>query len=69
MTHRYTAASDGWLAFITPARQLFVGGAPDAATIERLWARIREEQGPAGVLETLAEGARLASQQLWSRAA
>lgn len=56
MTHRYTAASDGWLAFITPARQLFVGGAPDAATIERLWARIREEQGPAGVLETLAEG-------------
>lgn len=56
MTHRYTAAPDGWFAFITPARQLFVGGAPDATTIERLWGRIRDEEGPAGVLETLAEG-------------
>ena len=37
MTHRYTAASDGWLAFITPARLLFVAGSPDAATIDRLW--------------------------------
>lgn len=54
MTHRYTAASDGWLAFITPARQLFVAGTPDAATIDRLWTRIRDERGPAGVLETLA---------------
>lgn len=53
MTHRYTAASDGWLAFITPARQLFVGGNPDAAVIDRLWTRIRDERGPAGVLETL----------------
>ncbi|HLU64439.1 MAG TPA: FHA domain-containing protein, partial [Protaetiibacter sp.] len=54
MTHRYTAASDGWLAFITPARQLFVAGNPDAAIIDRLWTRIRDERGPAGVLETLA---------------
>ncbi|GMA91717.1 FHA domain-containing protein [Homoserinibacter gongjuensis] len=54
MTHRYTAASDGWLAFITPARQLFVAGDPDAAIIDRLWTRIRDERGPAGVLETLA---------------
>ena len=53
MTHRYTAASDGWLAFITPARLLFVAGSPDAATIDRLWTRIRDERGPAGVLETL----------------
>lgn len=56
MTHRYTAARDGWLAFIAPTRQLFVAGSPDAATIERLWERIRDEAGPAGVLETLAEG-------------
>lgn len=56
MTHRYTAAHDGWFAFITPARQLFVGGDLEAATIERLWGRVRGEQGPAGVLETLAEG-------------
>lgn len=57
MTHRYTAASDGWLAFITPARQLFVGGNPDAVTVDRLWTRIRDERGPAGVLEALtAEG-------------
>jgi hypothetical protein len=54
VTHRYTAASDGWLAFITPARQLFVAGDPDAAIIDRLWTRIRDERGPAGVLETLA---------------
>jgi hypothetical protein len=54
VTHRYTAASDGWLAFITPARQLFVAGNPDAAIIDRLWTRIRDERGPAGVLETLA---------------
>lgn len=53
MTHRYTAASDGWLAFITPARQLFVAGTPDAASIDRLWTRIRDERGPAGVLEAL----------------
>lgn len=53
MTHRYTAASDGWLAFITPARQLFVGGTPDAALVDRLWTRVRDERGPAGVLETL----------------
>lgn len=56
MTHRYTAATDGWLAFITPARQLFVGGALDAATIDRLWTRIRDERGPAGVLEALTAG-------------
>jgi hypothetical protein len=57
VTHRYTAASDGWLAFITPARQLFVGGNPDAVTVDRLWTRIRDERGPAGVLEALtAEG-------------
>ncbi|MGN6274030.1 MAG: FHA domain-containing protein [Protaetiibacter sp.] len=53
MTHRYTAASDGWLAFITPARQLFVAGSQDAASIDRLWTRIRDERGPAGVLEAL----------------
>jgi len=53
MTHRYTAAGDGWLAFITPARQLFVGAALDAAVIDRLWARMRDERGPAGILEAL----------------
>jgi len=53
VTHRYTAAGDGWLSFITPARQLFVGGELDAATIDKLWSRLREEQGAAGVLETL----------------
>ena len=56
MTHHYTAASDGWLAFITPARQLFVGGALDPALVDRLWTRIRDERGPAGVLETLTAG-------------
>jgi hypothetical protein len=56
VTHRYTAASDGWLAFITPARQLFVGGDLDAAAVDRLWTRIRDERGPAGVLETLTAG-------------
>lgn len=53
MTHRYTAAADGWLAFITPARQLFVGTDLDAAGAERLWVRLRDERGPAGILETL----------------
>jgi hypothetical protein len=53
MTHRYTAAGDGWLAFITPARQLFVGTALDAAVVDRLWARMRDERGPAGILEAL----------------
>ena len=53
MTHRYTAAADGWLAFITPARQLFVGTALDAAVIDKLWARMRDERGPAGILEAL----------------
>lgn len=53
MTHRYTAAGDGWLAFITPARQLFVGSALDAAVVDRLWARMRDERGPAGILEAL----------------
>lgn len=53
MTHRYTAAGDGWLAFITPARQLFVGTALDAAIVDRLWARMRDERGPAGILEAL----------------
>ncbi len=53
MTHRYTAASDGWLAFITPSRQLFVGAAVDAGLVDRLWTRIRDERGPAGVLEAL----------------
>ncbi len=53
MTHRYTAAGDGWLAFITPARQLFVGAEIEAAVVDRLWSRIRDERGPAGLLETL----------------
>lgn len=53
MTHRYTAAGDGWLAFITPARQLFVGAPLETAAVDRLWIRIRDERGPAGVLEAL----------------
>lgn len=53
MTHRYTAAADGWLAFITPARQLFVGAELDTAVVDRLWSRVRDERGPAGLLETL----------------
>lgn len=53
MTHRYTAAGDGWLAFITPARLLFVDASLDAAVIDKLWARMRDERGPAGILETL----------------
>ena len=53
MTHRYTAASDGWLAFITPARQLFVGASLDSAVVDNLWARMRDERGPAGILEAL----------------
>ncbi|MFT4029171.1 MAG: FHA domain-containing protein [Protaetiibacter sp.] len=56
VTHRYTAASDGWLAFITPARQLFVGAPLDAGAVDRLWTRIRDERGPAGVLEALTAG-------------
>jgi hypothetical protein len=56
VTHRYTPASDGWLAFITPARQLFVGAPLDAAAVDRLWTRIRDERGPAGVLEALTAG-------------
>ncbi|AYF98510.1 FHA domain-containing protein [Protaetiibacter intestinalis] len=53
MTHRYTAAGDGWLAFVTPGRQLFVGAELDPAVIDRLWARMRDERGPAGILEAL----------------
>ncbi|MBN9141215.1 MAG: FHA domain-containing protein [Micrococcales bacterium] len=53
MTHRYTAAGDGWLAFITPARQLFVGAELESAVVDRLWSRLRDERGPAGLLETL----------------
>lgn len=53
MTHRYTAAGDGWLAFITPARQLFVGAPLEAGVIDKLWARMRDERGPAGILEAL----------------
>ncbi|MFT4284089.1 MAG: FHA domain-containing protein [Protaetiibacter sp.] len=53
MTHRYTAAGDGWLAFITPARQLFVGAELEPAVVDRLWSRLRDERGPAGLLETL----------------
>lgn len=56
MTHRYTAAGDGWLAFITPARQLFVGATLDPADVDRLWARMRDERGPAGILEALTAG-------------
>jgi hypothetical protein len=53
MTHRYTAAGDGWLAFITPARQLFVGAELEPAVVDRLWSRLRDERGPAGLLEAL----------------
>lgn len=56
MTHRYTAAGDGWLAFITPARQLFVGADLEPAVVDRLWSRLRDERGPAGLLETLTAG-------------
>src|SRR5690606_9376411 len=54
VTHRYAAASDGWISFITPARQLFVGAELDDATVERLWALVTDATGAAGVLEVLA---------------
>lgn len=54
MTHRYTAAADGWISFIAPSRQLFVGADLDDSQIDRLWTLVDTETGPAAVLEVLA---------------
>ena len=47
MTHLYTSAADGWISFVTPSRQLFVG--------EELVARLVQDTGENGTRELLAE--------------
>lgn len=56
MTHRYTAAADGWITFVTPARQLCVGGELDGPAVERLWGVLAGDGGAPAVLEVLASG-------------
>ncbi len=55
MTHRYTAAADGWISFATPERVLCVDGALADAVVERLWEAVRGSGGAPAVLEVLTE--------------
>lgn len=56
MTHRYTAAADGWITFVTPARQLCVGGELDGPAVEQLWGVLAGDGGAPAVLGVLAAG-------------
>jgi hypothetical protein len=53
VTHRYTAATDGWISLVSPERVLCVDGSLDASTVDRLWAVLQGEASAPVVLEVL----------------
>ncbi|WP_167051565.1 FHA domain-containing protein [Salinibacterium sp. ZJ77] len=53
VTHRYTAATDGWISLVSPERVLCVGGELDASGVDRLWAVLQDAAGAPAVLEVL----------------